>query len=296
MREGTVAVVGVGAMGEAIGRRLVAQGIPLAAVYDRIPAHAARLAAASSAFLATTPAAAAARAEIVLTVVGDDAAMAEVYGADEESLLAQAQGRLFVDMATVRPDTLVAVAEAVTAAGGASIEAMMLGTVPQAESGTLRLLVAGPEDAVARARPLLSLLASDYRHVGARGRAAALKVVVNLLMLTHVVAAAEGLALGERQGFPADLLLWAIGGSAADSRVLALNADAMLSGTYPFRLSARHAAKDVAIALALAEQAGLCLPLAAASLARYRELLQQGHGDLDHAAVADLVFPGRLRT
>ena len=294
MLRDAVGVVGLGRMGGNIARRLKDRGFRVAAVYDARPEVTQELAAELSTAAADSPAKVAALSQTVLTAVSDERAMEEIYAASETSLLAGGPGRLFVNTATVSPETHVEMERRALAAGSESLEACLLGTVPHARSGGLYVLAAGREGALRRAQPLLSAIGSEVRYVGRAGEAGKVKAIVNLVMNVNVAGLAEGLGLGAALGIDGELLLDALRHSAASSRVLETHAQAMLRGVYGRFLTAEHAAKDARIADDLAQGAGLPLPLAAAVRAQFERMLSQGLGQEDHAGVAQLTFPGRL--
>ena len=81
--------------------------------------------------------------------------------------------------------------------------------------------------------------------------------------------------------------------TGANSRVLATDGEDMVNRDHSCFFSAAHAAKDSGIALALAREQGLNLPLAAAAKAQYDRMVAEGLGDLDKSGIAELTFPGR---
>ena len=131
------------------------------------------------------------------------------------------------------------------------------------------------------------------RYVGPSGEAAKVKALVNMVMNSNTAALAEGLGLGDALGIDLTLLREVFSQTGAASRVLETDGEDMQQRAHDCYFSAAHAAKDSAIALQLAKQAGLTLPVAAATLDQYRVLIELGKGDLDKSAVAELTFKGR---
>src|SRR5688572_8847063 len=159
-------------MGANIARRLKDVGYPITSVHDARPSTAAEVAAEVGARAVQSLAEVTQEADAIITVVTDDAAMEVIYAESGDSLLGGANGRLFVNCATVSPHLHVAVERLVEAAGGHSLEACMASSITQAREGTLYLMVAGTQNAYDRALPVLRAMSSDLRYVGPAGSAA----------------------------------------------------------------------------------------------------------------------------
>ncbi|MBS0660357.1 MAG: NAD(P)-dependent oxidoreductase [Verrucomicrobia bacterium] len=287
-----VSIVGVGRMGANMARRLRDQGFHVCAVFDAHRAAAEALAAELACAAPATLAETAAPAEAIVTVVTDDAAQRAVFfGAD--NLLAAGPGKLFLNCATISPAVHVEIEAAARNAGCASLEACMASSIPQARDGTLYLMCGGEPEVFERARPLLAALGSTVRFVGAAGRAAQVKALVNMVMNINTAALAEGLGLADALGLDLTMVREIFGGTGANSRVLATDGEDMQNREHSCYFSAAHAAKDSGIALELAREAGLNLPLAAATKAQFDRLVAAGHGGLDKSGVAELTFKGR---
>ena len=288
-----VAFVGVGRMGANMARRLHDVGGTVAAVYDADPERARALAGELGCIAPLKLAAVTAAADVVFTVVTDDAAMRAIFATAGDSLLAGAAGRIFVNCATISPDVHVEVDARVRAAGGAAVEACMASSIPQARNGELYLMCAGDDAAFARVRPLLAQLSASLRWIGGSGRAAQVKALVNMLMNINTAGLAEALALGDALQLDLGMLREVFAQTGAASRVLETDGADMQAREHDVYFSAAHAAKDSGIALALAQAAGLTLPLAEATKAQYDAMVAAGLGELDKSGVAELTFRHR---
>ncbi len=294
--EKTVAFVGVGRMGANMARRLRDQGFQITAVYDAHAPAAAALAQELSAATPATLAEVAALATTVITVVSDDGAMRAVFDAgNAHSLLApaSAKGRLFINCATVTPAVHHAVQSMAELVGAQTLEACMASSITQAREGTLYLMCGGDRTAFERAKPVLDALGSTVRYVGAAGEAAKVKALVNMVMNINTAGLAEGLGLGAALKLDLTTLREVFAETGANSRVLQTDGEDMQNRAHEVFFSAAHAAKDSGIALTLAHEHGLDLPLAAATKAQYDRMIEQGLGELDKSGVAELTFPGR---
>ncbi|MGL5017251.1 MAG: NAD(P)-dependent oxidoreductase [Luteolibacter sp.] len=292
MKLPTIGIVGVGRMGANMARRLADLGYPVTAIYDQHTPLASNLALEIGAKAVLTLPEVTAAADVIFTVVTDDAAMGEILRG-EESLLKGAAGKVFIHCATVSPAAQEAAAEAALAVGAETLAASMASSIPQARQGTLYLMVGGDEAVFARMEPLLKDLSSSLRHVGPVGNAAKIKALVNMVMNINTAGLAEGLGLGAALGVDLQLLKEIFSQTGANSRVLETDGDDMITREHDCYFSAAHAAKDSGIANALAASTGVAVPLSNATETQYRKLIDHGLGELDKSGVAELTFPGR---
>jgi 3-hydroxyisobutyrate dehydrogenase len=280
-------------MGANMARRLKDCGYQVAAVYDAVSSVADGLAAELGATSAKTLAEVTAAADVIFTVVTDDAAQLGVFAEQGDSLLVEAKGRTFVNCATITPATHVEVERRAKAAGAASIEACMASSIPQARNGTLYLMCGGDEGVFGRVKPVLEQLSSALRHIGVTGQAAQVKALVNMVMNINTAALAEGLGLGAALGLDLDMLREVFAQTGANSQVLKTDGEDMQNRDHDCYFSAAHAAKDSTIAWTLGAQAGLSLPLAAATKLQFDRMVALDLGALDKSGVAELTFKGR---
>ena len=288
-----IGFVGVGRMGGNMARRLKNCGYAITAVYDAHAPTAAALSAELDAKHAARLADVTAAADVVFTVVTDDAAQLAVFAESGDSLLVGAQGRIFVNCATITPATHVEVERRAKRAGAISLEGCMASSIPQARNGTLYLMCGGDADGFARVRPVLEKLSSALRYIGPAGRAAQVKALVNMVMNINTAGLAEGLGLGHALGLDLDMLREVFAQTGANSQVLKTDGEDMQNRAHDCFFSAAHAAKDSGIAAQLGREAGLKLPLAGATQAQFDRMVALGLGGLDKSGVAELTFKGR---
>ncbi|GAC1574189.1 MAG: NAD(P)-binding domain-containing protein [Candidatus Elarobacter sp.] len=288
-----VGVVGLGRMGANIARRLRDVGYAVAAVADTDRERALALAAEVGAQAPASLADVTALSDVILTVVSDDAAMRAIFARGDAALLAKASGKIFVNCATVSPAVHVEVDVLARNAGAHAVEACMASSIPQAREGTLYLICAGDEPAFTRVKPILESMSASMRWVGGPGRAAQVKALVNMLMNINTAGLAEALGLGAALELDLTALVDVFAHTGANSRVLETDGTDMLARDHDVYFSAAHAAKDSGIALRMAHEKGLDLPLATATKAQYDRMIALGHGELDKSGIAELTFPGR---
>lgn len=289
-----IGFVGVGRMGGNMARHLKDEGYAITAVYDVNAEGAAALAEELGCEAAQTLARVTALSNTVITVVTDDGAMRAIYADDgSDSLLKGAQGRVFINCATITPSVHVEVERLAAKHGAQSLEACMASSITQARQGTLYLMCGGRKETFDAVKPVLDSLSVALRYVGPAGTAAQVKALVNMVMNINTAALAEGLGLGDALGLDLTMLREVFSQTGANSRVLETDGEDMQNRDHECYFSSAHATKDSGIAVALAEGVGLDLPLAKATLAQYRKMVEIGKGELDKSGVAELTFKGR---
>ena len=288
-----IGFVGVGRMGANMARRLRDQGYAVTAVFDTRVEVAEALANELGSEACRALARVTELSDVIVTVVSDDEAMEQIFAPKGDSLLNGARGRLFINCATLSPKIHFEVERRAAKAGAQTLEACIASSIPQAREGTLYLMCGGPPPAFDRAKPILQSLSSSLRYVGKTGEAAKVKALVNMVMNINTGGLAEGLALGDALGLDLPMLRAVFSQTGANSRVLQTDGEDMQNREHSCFFSATHAAKDSGIALALAKERGLNLPLAAATLRQYNRMKALGLGELDKSGIAELTFKGR---
>ena len=134
------------------------------------------------------------------------------------------------------------------------------------------------------------------RYIGKAGQAAVVKALVNMVMNINTAALAEGLGLGQAFKLDLGMLREVFSQTGANSRVLQTDGEDMQNREHSCFFSSAHAAKDSGIALSLAKEKGLNLPLAAATKKQYDRMVKEGLGELDKSGIAELTFKGRHRS
>ena len=288
-----IAVVGVGRMGANMARRLKDCNFSVTAVYDAHAPSAATLAAELGALHAPSLAAVTAAADVIITVVTDDASQLAVFGETGDSLLLGAKGKIFINCATLTPKIHVEIERRALAAGASSLEGCMASSIPQARNGTLYLMCAGEKAVFDRVLPILEKLSTALRYIGATGQAAQVKALVNMVMNINTAGLAEGLGLGAALGLDLTMLREVFSQTGANSQVLKTDGEDMQNRDHSCYFSGAHAAKDSTIAWVLGAETGLPMPLAAATKLQFDRMNALGLGALDKSGVAELTFKGR---
>ncbi|WP_017712992.1 NAD(P)-dependent oxidoreductase [Prochlorothrix hollandica] len=189
-------LIGTGLMGVPLGHRLLESGASLT-VYNRTAAKAASLVQAGAS-LAPTPATVLAQADCILLVLTDAAAIAETLLTEEAR--SQIPGKTLVQMGTIAPQESRDICAQVEAAGGEYWEAPVLGSIPEARSGTLIVMVGSTPQQFSQGQPLLQCFSPHPHAIGAVGQAMALKLALNQLIAGLTSTFALSLAFVQRQG------------------------------------------------------------------------------------------------
>jgi L-threonate 2-dehydrogenase len=304
---GPVGFIGLGVMGSAMSAHLLEAGHQVIG-YDVAPAardaHAAR-----GGIMAGSPAAVAAAAGLVVTSLPSAAALAEVLGGPDGLIAGDAggagpagvagAGRLIVlETSTLTLADKTAGGQALAERGGTMLDCPLSGTGAQAQRKDLVAYLSGDAAAKARARPVLAAMTRQVYDVGAFGNGMKLKIVANLLVTVHNLAAAEALVLAEQAGLDLAMVLTAIGDGAGTSRMFEVRGPAMAARDYAQPgIRAQVYDKDIGIIAAFAAELRSPTPLFSLAAAFYQAALAQGHGDDDtssvHAVLRQLA-PGTL--
>ena len=292
MKDKKIGFVGLGRMGGNMARCLKDKGYNITALFDINTTLADELATEIEAKAYSQLADVTANADIILTIVTDDHAMDSIFFGDD-NLFTGAQGRVFINCATLTPDVHKRLEAASREVGAQCLEACMASSIPQARNGELFLMIGGDEAIFNANKTLLDDISKALHFVGPAGKASEVKALVNMVMNINTAALAEGLGIADSLGIDLNMLCNIFSQTGANSRVLETDAEDMILRDHDCYFSAAHAAKDYGIALALAAAQGVNTPLAQATYEQYQKLIEMGKGELDKSGVAELTFKGR---
>jgi 3-hydroxyisobutyrate dehydrogenase-like beta-hydroxyacid dehydrogenase len=284
-----LAFVGLGAMGGRLAARLLAAGYAVTG-YNRTPGKT-RALADRGLKAAATPREAAAAADVVFTMVSDDAALRAVaFGAD--GIVAGLRpGATLVEMSTVSPAITREIGDAVAERGGRMIDAPVSGSTVSVEQGVASVQVGGDPEVIARVRPYLEAMGPNgVTHVGPLGLAKAMKVATNLGVAVQILAFCEAVALAEKSGIPRQ--------TAVDALMRSVIASPLVKYRGPFVVGgmASHAAfpvpmiqKDLQLALDQGREVGVPLPATALTQQWLTMAKVAGGAEQDFAVMFDVL-------
>jgi len=232
-----------------------------------------------------TPREAAVGAEVVFSMVTDDAALAAITSGPDGILAGLWPGAIYVDMSTVSPQASRELARRVHWAGATMIDAPVSGSVPAAETGTLAIMAGGPDGAFQQVLPLLRRLGSSVTHVGGNGQGLLLKLAINISLAAQMLAFSEGLLLAERGGVDPGLAARAMTESAIGSPMLKARAPLVLDLPEQAWFDVQLMHKDIRLALDAARESQIPLPAALAADGVLSQAEKLGYGRRDIAGL-----------
>lgn len=274
---------GLGSMGLPMAANLLRAGMSVC-VYNRSPEPCDALAAAGAA-VADSAAALFARCDAVILMLPDDYATDAVLGRDRPDFASRVAGCLIINMGTHSPDYSRALGRDIGAAGGRFVEAPVSGSRGPAEAGELVAMVAGAPDAVADARPLIAPMCREQIEVGEVPQAMAMKLAVNLYLISSVTALAEATRLAVASALDLDQFARVITTGQLGSSVAAAKLDKMVRRDFAPQAAVRDVLKNARLVASAAEDVGSEAPLLRESLARFEAVASIGGGAFDMAAI-----------
>jgi 3-hydroxyisobutyrate dehydrogenase len=285
MSKPRVALIGLGLMGSGMARRLLGAGFPLT-VYNRSPERAAPLEE-EGARVAASPREAAGAADVIFSMVADDAASRSVWLGKDGALAGAARGAVLVDCGTLTVGWIEELSRAAAAAGCPLLDAPVTGSKGHAAAGELLFLVGGSADALEIARPALAAMSRAIVHVGPTGSGALLKLVNNFLCGVQAASLAEAIALIERSGLDRTKALEVLTTGAPGSPLIKTLAGRMTSRDYTPNFTLKLAQKDMNYAVGEGRRHGVPLSTVTPVIDLYGRAIEGGHGEEDFAAVVE---------
>ncbi len=279
-----VGFCGLGTMGLAMASNLRRAGFPLT-VWNRSPGRAEALIA-LGATEARSARDVAAASDVVVVCVSDSADVEEVLFGPGGVADGATPGSLVIDCSTIGPAQTRAFSERLGQRGVAMIDAPVSGGSEGAVSATLTIMVGGEEGDVERARPFLGAIGRSITHMGPVGAGQTTKAVNQVILCGTYLGVAEGLVLAMRAGLDPERVVAALDGGAARSWVLENRSHNMIADDYPLGFKVALHLKDVMIALEMARESGVALPVTALAAQLENGLVAQGHGEDDVSALA----------
>ncbi len=284
----SIGFIGLGLLGSAIARRLMAKGHAVSG-FD---IDAAKIDATGKDGLipAASPAALAASCDVLLLCVTSSAAVAEVIGGAQGVLSAgRLDGKVLVDHSTTDIDLTRQLAQQLQdSCGIAMVDAPVSGGPDAAASGTLSIMAGGETQALDRITPLMADL-GRFTAMGAVGAGQATKLVNQSLVLPTYCLMAEALRLAQAYGVDATRIPHALELGHAGSNLLPILFERMINEDFEPRGYARQILKDLEMLHTAAKDQHLAMPMASQALTMFRMLVAQGNSELDGAAVVSLL-------
>ncbi len=271
-------------MGAPMARNILAKGHSLV-VFDVVAAAVAAVVAAG-ARAAESPREVAENADFVITMLPDSPDVERVAQGPDGVLAGLRPGAVYIDMSTIDPATTRRIGEQVKAKGAEMIDSPVGKTADAAVAGTLTLMVGGDAAVIARCRPLLDCMGTDFFHCGDLGAGQTMKLLNNLLAQAIGSASTEALVSGVKAGLTLDLMLSVLRTTMAwnNSLAIAMPKKALVGNFTPgFMLKLAH--KDCRLAVQMVDSLGVTAPIGHATLDALEEGMQNGLNDMDVGAM-----------
>ena len=246
---------------------------------EEIPAKAGALRAGS-------PTEAAAGAEIIITCVSDTPDVEAIILGENGVIHGARNGSIVVDMSTISPFATRKIAEKLGKKGVKMLDAPVSGGSEGAQKGTLSIMVGGEAEDLEIVDPVLKAMGNTITHVGSNGAGQLTKAINQIIVGGTYGSVAEGVILGIKAGLDMDKVLQAVGSGAASSWPLINRSGNMIQNSYPLGFKVKLHRKDLNIALEIARELGVTLPLAAYIEQVETRLIARGHENEDLSAVA----------
>jgi 3-hydroxyisobutyrate dehydrogenase/2-hydroxy-3-oxopropionate reductase len=278
-----VGFIGLGRMGLPMSYRLLNAGFDLT-VHNRSQGKVRQIAEAG-ANAATSVEEITSQADIVLACLPDVSAVEEVFLGVNGALANARPGQILVDHSTVGMATSKACAAAAEAKGAFFLDAPISGGTERAADGTLTIMAGGPADAYQRALPLFESMGATVRHIGPTGTGTVVKLINQLLVGIHSVAAAEAMVLGAKSGADPALVFEVVNSGWGHSFMLDRNAPVMLDRDFEgVRTQIKVFLKDLGLIQDLTRELGVETPGADLAYRFLKKAVDKGLGDMDSAA------------
>jgi 3-hydroxyisobutyrate dehydrogenase len=289
-----IGFVGLGNMGGPMARNLLKAGHRVTG-FDLMPEALAAVTAAG-ATAAGSAAQAASGADFVITMLPAGKHVREAWIGSHGMAAATEAGAILIDCSTIDVATAREVAAAV---GRPMLDAPVSGGTMGAEAATLTFMVGGPDEAYAKAQPILSAMGRTLVHCGDAGAGQAAKLCNNMMLAATMIVTSEAFVLAEKLGLSHQALFDVASKSSAQS--WALTSYCPVPGPVPNSPANRDykpgfstalMTKDLGLSQEAAATAGAATPLGAQALALYRKFLEAGNGEVDFSGIIKLVREG----
>ncbi len=288
-----VALIGAGAMGGAIGTRLIETGNQLT-VFDLDAEKVAALTSLGAQSASTAAEAASISDVVILSLNSPKIVRIAVFGKDGVAAGAK-PGTLIIDMSSIDPEATKELAADAAEKGLRWVDSPLSGGAPKALVGQLTLMAGGSEKDVADAHRVLRHVASNYTHMGPCGAGQTTKLINQVLCGLNFLAVAEATQLALDAGVDAAKIPQALRGGRADSAILQEYMPRYVARDYRRTGRIDNMVKDLNGAQDLARRTNTAMPLTAVCAEVHRMLTAAGLGGEDQAALMEF-FSGAKRS
>jgi 3-hydroxyisobutyrate dehydrogenase len=282
-----VSLVGVGLMGQALSEHLLNSNLKLT-LFNRSPEKCLSLKQ-QGAQLVDSAQQAVNDSEICLLMLSDAAALNAVI---DDINPVTFKDKLIIQMGTIAPEESREIANKIRAQQGRYLECPVLGSLPEARSGTLILMAGGSSDDYKMALPLLKIIGNDPKHIGDIGQGATVKLAMNQLIAGLTASFSLSLALVEKEGIEIEQFMSIVRDSALYAPTFDKKLDRMLAKDFSNpNFPTKHLAKDTNLFLSVAQQLDIDTSGLEGVASLLQKALAQGLADTDYSALYGAVNP-----
>jgi 3-hydroxyisobutyrate dehydrogenase-like beta-hydroxyacid dehydrogenase len=282
-----VGYVGLGVMGSAIVRRLLAAPHDVT-VWNRTREKAEPLLEAGARW-AASPREVAEQSEVVFTMVTNTAAVRAVTEGPDGIIAGLSPGKVYVDMSTASPANTRELAALVAESDAQMLDAPVSGTSITVDQGKASIMVGGDEDAFERVKPILEAIGPKVFHLGPSGSAVTIKIAINLSLAVQMTAFSEGVLLAEKSGIPRERAVEVMLASVIASPMVAYRGPLVLGHPEEVWFDCHMMQKDLNLALELGRELKVPLPTTAVTNELLTAANGMGIGELDFAVLFDVL-------
>lgn len=279
MADKKIGFIGLGKMGVPMSQNLLKKGYSVT-VWNRTKEKAKPVTDAGAKFV-NSPKEAAAGADVIVSMISDDAALHEVSIGPNGAFEGAKSGAIFIDMSTVSPAASAVVDEAAKKKGIQYLRAPVSGSTVLAAAGTLTVFASGPKDAYDKAADVLGCFGQKVFHVGTGEEARYLKLVMNMMVGLTSAMVAEALTFGEAGGMEWEQMIDIVNASVAASPLIGYKGALLKSRNYAPAFTASQMAKDFDLMIEAGKAKNVPLPMTALIRQFWATMMATGKGEND---------------
>lgn len=239
----------------------------------------------TGAHLAHNPQEVVEQSDVIFTMIPNGAVLLEILQALPQTEGKSLEGKIWVDMSTVDPDSSARAAAQVEQLGGQFLRAPVTGSTHFAREGTLGIMVSGSCEVFETCLPYLKILGNRQTYLGAGEQSRYMKIVINMMLAQILQSFSEALVLGEKLGLPWESMIDMIGDSAAAAPIVQYKADTMKKRDFTPTSTGYNMHKDMRMAMEIAKNVNANLPTASLTMQMYNSLMAMGMDQKDNTAI-----------
>ncbi len=278
-----IGFVGLGIMGEMMAKRLLNNGYKLV-VWNRTKEKISKLGA-SSVTPAESPADVAKNCEVIISMLADSKALEDIVSGENGILSAIKPGSIHIDMSTVSPATTKKLYDEYKNHSSHFIHAPVLGSKAQAETGTLLIFAGGDKEALSKCEDIFKTLGKKVWYFDSVEKATILKLVMNSMIATMMLALSQAFILAEKSGLSKETVLEVLENSALNSAMYQNKGKSIIDGNYVPNFYVKHILKDINLILETGQELKIPLPVVSAIREIYIGAISKGYENEDYCAV-----------